>query len=306
MITTTQTTGATMDLDGMAVKVASQYVEIKKPEIQSDFDVGEYERSYFEKVLAFPSDSLDQYRNDKREVLTTLLDGASVVEFRLVKPDGTKEILNGPTYGEYFAPGSFAEQPLKTGFVVDWLLVFNAFGGGIYYIETSQTDFGQETVSRSWDYKLQLYSDLEANLTVRVKTVHEGLVKNRENYEGITCTRWIRVPGIFGNKTPVTEANNYESTNNQLIQIRDRVLYEYDMSIELVPAAVINSFTEDRIQANQMFVTNYAVLGHEIFNEKQVYSMPSEFTPEYYVRNTKATIEMKLKDVDQSNIKYNL
>jgi len=295
-----------MELDGMAVKVASQYVEIKRPEVSTDFDVCAYEKQYFEKVFAFPSDPLDEYRNDKREVLTTLLDGSSVAEFRLVKPDGTKQVLNDNTFGQYFAPGSFTEQPLKTGFVVDWLLVFNAFGGGIYSIETSQTDFGEETVSKSWNYKLQLYSDLQANLTVRIKTIHEGIVKNRENYEGIKWTRWIRVPGIFGNKTIVTEANNYESTNNQLIQIRDRILYEYIMSIELVPSVVINTFTEDRLQANEMFVTNYAVLGHELFNEQQVYSMPSEYSPEYYVRNTKATFELKFQDVDQSNIKYNL
>jgi hypothetical protein len=306
MITTTQTAGAQMTLEGMAVKIASQFVNVPKPIVENEFDLCPFESPYFEKVFAYPTDDSDEYRNDKREVLTTLLDGSSVAEFRLVKPDGTKEVLNDNTFGEYFAPGSFVNQPLKTGFVVDWLLVFNAFGGGTYYIETSQTDFGDERITNSWDYKLQIYSEQQANLTTRIKTVHNGLVKNREDYEGMTWVRWVRVPGIFGNKTAIVEADNYESTSNQLVQIRDRVKYEYLLSVELVPSFVINTFTEDRLQANEMFVSNYALFGHEIFEDKQVYSMPSEFTPEYYTRNTKATFEMKLLDVDQSNIKYNL
>ncbi len=306
MITTTQTEGAEMTLDGMAVKAASQFVKITKPTVETEFDLCPYEAPYFEKVFAYPTDAGDEYRNDKREVLTTLLDDTSIAEFRLVKPDGTKEVLNDNTFGEYFAPGSFTNQPLKTGFVLDWLLVFSTFGGGVYYIETSQTDFGDELITRTWDYKLQLYSEQQANLSVKIKTVHEGLVKNRENYEGLTWVRWVRVPGIFGNKTPITEVDNYESTSNKLIQIRDRIKYEYVFSIELVPSEVINTFTEDRLQANEMFVSNYAIFGHEVFEEKQVYSMPSEYTPEYFVRNTKATFELKLQDVDQSNIKYNL
>jgi hypothetical protein len=306
MITTTQTAGAEMTLEGMAVKAASKFVEVTKPTIENEFDLCPYEVPYFEKVFAFPNDAANEYKNDKREVLTTLLDAASVAEFRLVKPDGSKQVLNDNTFGEYFAPGFFVNQPLKTGFVVDWLLVFNAFGGGVYCIETSQTDFGEEVISSSWNYKLQTYSEQEANLTTRIKTVHNGLVKNRENYEGMTWVRWVRVPGIFGNKTPITEVDNYESTNNRLVQIRDRIKYEYQLSIELVPSVVINTFTEDRLQANEMFVTNYALFSHEIFEDKQVYSMPSDYTPEYFVRNTKAAFDLKLQDVDQSNIKYNL
>jgi hypothetical protein len=254
----------------------------------------------------FPSDILDEYRNDRTDLLTTLLDVTSAAVFRLIKPDGTKIDLNDDTFGTYYATGSFTEQPLKTGFIVDWVLVFNAFGGGCYSLETAQTDFAEEVIKTSWKYRVSKYSDQAANRTTKIKTVHGGVVKNRENYEGMTWARFIRVPGMFGNKTPITEVDNYESTNNQLVQIRDRVKFEYVLSIELVPSAVINTFFEDRIQANEMFISNYAIFGHEVFDNKKVYSMPSDLTPEYFVRNTNAVFEFKMSDVDQSNIKYNL
>ena len=306
MIFGEQTLGDEIELEGMAVKQPVNIVSLEPVGIEQEFNLCDFECCYQELSFAYPSDPSDKRRNDLTELLTTKKEDGSTVVFKLIREDGTEIILNDDTYGTYYPEGSFSSQPLKVGFVIDWLKVFNALGGGLYRPQIVQTDFAVESVFNRWEHKLQIYSDLSANETVKIHTVHEGIVKNREDYEGIRWERWIRIPAVFGNKEIVTELNNYETTGNKILPIRDRLRYTYTLSTELLISEIANRFFEDLFQANEFYVTNYNVFGNEIFNEKRVYNMPEETSPEYYVRNTKASYTFQFLDYDQSNIKYNI
>lgn len=261
---------------------------------------------YVEHAFAYPTDPNDEYRADKTDILITLLDGGSTFEFRLIKPDGTFEVLNDNTYGTYFPPGTYPDQPLKTGYVIDWTTVFNLLGAGTYQIEADQTDFGTTTTATRWDYEVSLFDEKAASRTVKIKTFHEGIVQNGEDYEGVDWTRYIRIPANFGKKNAILESDAYETSTRQLRQISDKVLFEYTLESELLIAEVINRFLYDRFLANRMFISSYGLYDHETFFNKEVYAMPNDFEPNYFETSPKAFFSFTMRDIDQSTLKRNV
>jgi hypothetical protein len=303
-IFTTQSVGLSMDDFGAATSTPVNIVSPIPTGIEPEFCVKEC--CYKELVFALPSDPSNEYKNDKREVLINLLSVGSTFSFKLRKSTGEEYDLNDNTYGIFYDVGSFVNQPLKAGYVIDWLLVYNLHGGGQYTLIIEQTDFGQTRTYERWPYHLMIYGDDKADKTVKIHTIHEGVIANKEDYEGITWERWIRIPGFFGEKEPTIESETYESSSRQLIPIRDRILLSYNLYSNMLISEVVNRFLYDLFFASKMYISTYKLTSHEDFIEKEVYPMPSDLTPNYFVNNTKASLDFTLRDIDQNTVKYNI
>ena len=99
---------------------------------------------YEEFAFASPTEPTNAHKNDFKSLLVTLLDTSSTYSFTLVSSNGTETDLDDDTYGVLFDKGFNTSQPLKVGFQVNWLKVYNALGGDVYTIKVKQTDFETE------------------------------------------------------------------------------------------------------------------------------------------------------------------
>ena len=305
MIFSEQTSGVGMDLLEYSISELPRIVTTL-PEVQaSEFCLFDYECCYTEIASVYPTDVTDTYRNDKTSILITLLDDSSTFEFKLVKGD-TEILLNSNLYGDFFDKGSFTDQPLKAGYVIDWVKVYNLNGGGLYKIVVSQTDFGDTVTKESWNYSVKVFSEQLVDKTVKLVSTHEGIVQNVEDYEGLIWKRYIRLPGTFGQRQPIPETDTFETVDRKLEQIQDKQLFEYTLETGLIISEVALSLLKDRFLSNRLEVTNYDYFAHEKFEDYEVYPLPTSEEPTYYPFNSKVQYNFVFSDKDQSTVKRNI
>ena len=132
MIITIGTNGNPTNLEGASHKEDFNVITRESLE-QTSFNFCDLKCPYAEPKFSEAGAIVDNYKNDKTDLLITIAQAADTVTFKIFKCEDGEEVLKATisdnTYGTYFAPSYFPDQ-LKYGFLADWNLIYNAFDHG--------------------------------------------------------------------------------------------------------------------------------------------------------------------------------
>lgn len=241
---------------------------------------------YVEYTFADPSNPNDYWRNDKNEFLFKRFVPVDTVSIELHKDNIKVADLNTNTYGTFFngfASGT-AEQQLYVGYLLDWELVYSAFGAGNYNVVANLNIIGVSTIYTSRSFRLILYSDILANGTVRVETTQNGnIFGNDFDFTGMEWYQSLRLPGVFGNPTPIYEATDYETSTHKKKQNKAKMSREWTLETRLINWEVAEKLIYNKMLGNEILVTDYQIKAESLWRRISVF----------------------MKDVDKPEIKNN-
>lgn len=287
----------TMALRGWLTIDFTLGIELKKSRPTIDFCTCSYICDYEELTLVWPQDITDEYRNDYRSVLVTLLDASSTYSFKIIASDGTEIPLVNNDYGKLFDVGFNTVQPLKAGYRIDWYLVYDQFGPGKYQIEVSQTDFGNTVTSLSHTFNVQLFDELRSNLTVKLEWIQKGAILNGEDYGGMSWPNMVRLRGRFGSVAPEYEINRLIDSFQRDVDIQTTKYNRYTLTTQTLPDFIGDELTDNAVLTDEIFVSV-----NDIFNYKQYRKLPVTFDSsvelgEDYATNNRKLFTVSFKDV---------
>lgn len=296
--------GKEMKLAGWLCSTPAKVIILPEEETLVDFCTCFFVCDYEEDAYVYLDDPLDEYKNDYRSILITLKDSSSTYEFFLVDSTDSEIALVDNTYGQLFDVGFNTVQPLKVGYRVDWVKVYELLGVGQYRIRVKQTDFGNTVTVDSHKFNLRVFNEVQSNHTVKIETVQTGKVLNGEDYGGMDWANMIRIKGTFKGESPQYEIDRVQDANYQDIDIQVEKFNQYTLQTELLPSSIGDIITDYVALTDKIEVST-----NDIFNYKQYRQLPVTFTGdlesgEDYSRNNRKRFTVTFKDVD-SKLKRN-
>lgn len=217
------------------------------------------------KVFVDPSFPDDEYKNDKFDVIgrkTTLF---SSIAFELWKDGAKIADLNDNTYGTFYPVGTWStadgytpNQAKQSGYQGDWLTVYNLHGAGCYNVVKVLT-IGFSDIRRTigCTYQLMLYSNDEADGTVKFEAIQKGyIISEFIDYTGIDWTRHFRIPGFFGLPERQSQQNWFVNRIREEEQIQDSIRKVYLFEPYFLPKC-IQPEMDEVLLSNYIFFTDY-------------------------------------------------
>lgn len=290
-----------MNLEWIATSQDVVSVESPKEVVTDAFCVCKYECEYIEKAFGNQDNGVDEYKNDITSLLVKLTLSSDVVDFTLINLNtGTEYDLTLGTWGTYYPNGFSALNPLYTGIKVEWNKVLTLIGSGYYRIKISQTSIGQTFETTSQKFHVLPYSEESANDTIRIKATHGGYFNNGIDYTNLNWVSYLRLPAKVTSKTPVEEKSEYVALKGELrqtTQIQERTTTEWTVLTDLLPSSIYNGLIYDKLKANKVELTDYALFRKENLRNLVVKYDGIEGV-EWVSYNTKASWTFKFTEVD--------
>jgi len=234
---------------------------------------------YVEYTFASPSNPTDYWKNDQNEFLFKRFVAVDTVTIELHKDNVKVADLNNNTYGTFFNgfPSGSAEQQLYVGYLLDWLSVFNAFGAGNYTVVANLNIIGNATTFESRVFRLMIYSDVQANGTVRVESTQNGNIFGSQfDFTGLNWYQSLRLPGQFGNPSPIYETTEYETSTHNKVQNKSKMAREWSLNTRLISWEVVEVLIYNKLLANEILVTDYTVKAESIWRRIPVFMQEIE------------------------------
>jgi len=289
---------------GMATKLTGGSL----PEIVSvpttNIDFCEYERPYVNTV--FGSTTTDWWKNDLTRFTFKRYITTDTVAIKLYKDNVLVANLNDNTYGTFtngFTSGT-AEQQLYVNYLLDWKLVFNAFGWGYYQVKADLNIIGVASTFTSIDYRLLEYSDVRANKTVRIETTMNGEINGSIfDFTGLELYSSYRIQGDFIETTEKIEIKKYKTSFEKWRQIQDKVIENYELRTKMLPRILTSALTKEISLANDILVTDYKILAEEIYRRIPVYVV--SFDKKQLENNRKSIYNIKFTNKNENFVKRN-
>lgn len=229
---------------------------------------------YVEYIFADPNNPDDFWKNDENEFLFKRFVSVDTVAMELHKNGVKIDDLNDNTYGTFFNgfPSGSLEQQLYVGYLVDWKLVYFLFGAGTYTIVANLNIIGNATTSTSREFNLTLYDDILADGTVRVETVQNGnIFGNDFDFTDLEWYQSLRIPGDFGNPTPVFETTEYVTSQHKRVQNKAQMSREWDLETKLIPWEVADKLIYNKMLGNTILITDYRIRAESIWRRQSVF-----------------------------------
>ena len=212
-------------------------------------------------------------------------------------------ILNDDTLGTFFPIGSFATQPLLTGFKLEWSKVLVAHGEGNFKIRIERNLVTGSDILFTINYLLKTYSAELADNTIWIEWIHNGEILDELDYTGIEWFQSIRLPGFFGNKQTEFEEEIFKASNFETFQIRNELTFPRLVEIGPIPSCV-GDFLPNLVQANIIQITDYNVRNHDYFLQQKVVRL-KEINETRYDRERLAVYNLTFTDRKEDHIKIN-
>jgi len=274
--------------------------------VRETFNINDYDCCYEELAFADPNDPQSGYKNDKTALLFYLSLPTDTVTIKLFKDCQEIATLNNNTYGTFFGFSYWGDHT-RVGFLVDWLLVYNAFGSGLYHMEADRIIINQNSQVKTHTYRLDLFDEYKADGTVKMRTITKGYIEGGVNYTGnnVQWVQEIRMNGYFGNSKPILETDNYQTTNRTVTQIKDQIVTDYTLTLEPIQINIFKPLIYDKLLANEILISDYNLFNPEKFDSKAV--VPTELidAPEYFSTAYKS-FTIQFRDRIQNIIKRNV
>lgn len=210
------------------------------------------------------------WQNDKKSFIRAKVVAADTITFSLLKNGTQVAVLNNNSYGTFYNFGDLLNADYK-GIVIDWDLVQQGFGYGLYTVKTVHVSLGQTYTFESHKFNVVEYEAGRADGTVRIETYQSGHIMSGFDYSGLGWYQSLRIKGMFGDKTPSLEVDNYEDLNRYVRQISTKVDNAYTLSTQLLPDYISDWLNEDGILANDIYVTDYNLLNQKLYRRFNVY-----------------------------------
>lgn len=297
--------GNTMKLEGWFCTTDAKVIIIpSKEDIVCSCNFSSSTCDYEELAFAYPPNELDVYRNDFKSILINLLDDSSSYEFFIVDSNSVEIPLIDDTYGTLFQKGFNTLQPLKVGFKIDWLKVFNLFGGGIYTIKIKQTDFGNTIEVDSHNFRLMQFSELASQGTVKIETNQKGTYLKGEDYTGMVWNQMNRIVAEFGNESQQNEVSRLKDGNYKDFDIQNEYFYQYTLSTNLLPSQIADLILNVDTKTDEILITNYDIYAYRQYRKLEVVSEGSVDSSDDYITNKNKKFNITFND-STSNLKRN-
>ena len=114
-------------MSGLAVKLHNVPV-IQPFEVGADDDFCLCDFACEWEQVVFGDSGTDDHKKDYSSFLTRKLTASDTVEIKIIRNGEEVATITDSSLGEFYP--TFAAQPLYVGFLLDWSLVLNQFGGG--------------------------------------------------------------------------------------------------------------------------------------------------------------------------------
>lgn len=285
-----------MRLTGWSCATPSKVITIPEDEPTVDFCLCDFVCEYTEYAFVFPDDVTDEYKNDYKSILITLRDPGSTYEFFIVDATGVETPLIDNTYGELFDVGFNASQPLKVGYRIDWVLVYNAFGGGVYRIRIKQTDFGNTVEVDTNKFNLRVFDTTVSAGTVKLETIQKGSFLSGEDFDGMSWLNMKRIRGTFGNNKPQYEINRLQNSLREDFDVQMNSFDQYTLKTELLPSSIGDQLTNLDVFTDEILISNYDVFGYRQYRKQKVVFEGTVDSSDDYGRNNMKRFEITFKD----------
>jgi len=261
---------------------------------------------YIEKVFASQTSAGDFWKNDKSDFLFKRFVPVDTVEMELHKDGEKVDDLIDDTYGTYFdgfLTGS-SEQQLYKGYLLDWNLIQAAFGNGSYTLVAFLDVIGSQTEYNSRTFNLFTFNDELAHDSVRIETVQNGNIIGSEfDFTDLDWYGSVRMPGKFGNPTPIYETDSYVTEQRVKRQIQDKMSREWELNTKLINYEVANVFLYNKLLANQILITDYNIFAESVWRRISV--RPSEVDKPKIIGRPERYYTVKFVDERDKYIKRN-
>jgi len=305
-IRTFNPTANEMQLCCIACATDTPFVQLPDEIRSIDFCPCNYVCDYEEPVFGFLEDITDTYKNDKSSFIGKKTDSTSLFEATIKNlTTGEDYLVTDNTYGVYYPAGTLPEKPLYIAFIADWGKILENLGGGLYQIEFKENVFGVDYIQDTVKYRLEHFSDIRANNTVKFQFIQNGIKENGLDYTGLNFSYEFRLKGTFGGKQVILEVDNYLTSSRTVRQIQDKIRYSYEFTSSLIDATVLNSIWEIGLNANEILVTDYNVLNSERFENVSVVSLENPDI-NHYKNNPLVSVTIPFEDRKQTNVKRNV
>ena len=305
MILSEITAGKQMILGGVSCRTPSKVIQL--PTVEDLICSCEFVSSscnYEELAFAYPTNELDTYRNDFKSILITLLDASSSYEFFLVDSNDVEIPLLDGVHGTLYGLGFNTLQPLKVGFRIDWLKVFNLLSGDIYKIRIKQTDFENTIVVDSHSIKLMQFSELASQDTTKIQTTQKGVYLSGEDYEGMNWVNMNRIVANFGNEKQQTEISRLKDGNYQDFDIQNEYYYQYTLETNLLPSPIADFLLNSDIKTDEILISNYDVYAYRQYRDLPVIHEGTIDSSDDYATNINKRFTITFND-SITNLKRN-
>ena len=222
------------------------------------------------------------FRFDKDLVPSTAL-------LKLQKHDGGwNDVVNltDNTYGTFEVYGYFTSTVTNeryTGYLIDWIKVYNVHGLGHYRVSCTAEDiFTNQSILFGFSFCLKIYSAEQADGTVRIEWVHNGIVGNAEvdekviDYSELNLYQQFRINN--GSKFSWTGATEEKESNwlqtGEMLDISRKQNQTLSLLIGRAPVEIHEILLFDAFMADTIQVTDYNnvnfIRGSKNFFKKQV------------------------------------
>ena len=234
---------------------------------------------YREHTFASPANPNDFWKNDKNEFLFKRFVTLDTVAMELHKNGVKVDDLNNNDNGTFFNgfPSGSAEQQLYVGYLIDWLLVYNSFGSGIYTVVANLNIIGVASTVTSREFNLTIYNDVLANGTVRVETTQNGnIFGNQFDFTDLNWYQSLRLPAVFGNPTPIFETTDYMTSTHKRTQNKAKMSREWTLNTKLISWSVAEKLIYNKMLGNEKVITDYQIKAESIWRRIPVFMQEVE------------------------------
>jgi hypothetical protein len=256
-------------------------------------------------VFAYPSDTGDTYRNDFSAPLV-------FVTNKYKDPKLYLEVLVGCTWTEvaeltdgmttYGTSYSFVGSDW-VGFKLDWYLVYNNEGVGIYRIRQEITNIQTLAVEISYGYRfnLRLWNENLADKTTKLTyTVNGGKMPNVLNdkqvlrYNDIVWEREIRLPSsFFGFESSeyTIESTRYKNGGQQ--QTKNEQIQTIKYNAKKLPYSLHNEIRSTALQCGELYISDYNLGNPKKYYDHFRVKLASDYSPTWGTYNTYAPVQLE-------------
>jgi hypothetical protein len=250
----------------------------------------------------------DDHFNDKHSVIWFFDELFSDVKIYLQKKtSGTwADVieLTDDTYGTFYEFGFFVNKFSESaiGYLIDWTLVLNEEGVGMYRVRVTGTKaIGSFTDQYSFEFDLQVYTQYRADRTVRVEWNRNGVLGNRitdervDDYGVLDWYNSIRIPNsLFGLDVSELTQEYIRYPNGANVWLGDSQVEELTWNIYSLPQELHRFLQVDLMQAGKMKFTDYNKLAPTPNVDRWVVPT-SGYKPEWVIGTVNAPVKLTFK-----------
>jgi hypothetical protein len=219
--------------------------------------------------------------------------------------------LTTDIYGKYFALG-FIENRFNQkaiGYLLDWNLVYTAFGNADYRLRFDQTyKLGITQPERSFSWHLRQYSIGLADKTVRLEWMANGIRgwwnKGRADFMGANFLGQIRLPkSAFGYPKDAIEEESYLTQEEEDRFLKLRLIERYQLEVIQAPP-IIHEYLKIVVRLSyKVKISDYNIMNPQKFRDYEcIFKSGSE--PNWNFGTQLATVQYDLEEYIKNKTVY--